>query len=190
LQESGYFGLMEKSYPEQSELLERKEIAEELLRGLETYQHKNARRKPSLAGFLQELTMEKTDEDEQREGANLVQLMTIHKAKGLEFGCVFVCGLDDAIVPSPRSVEEGNIEEERRLFYVAMTRAKKLLILTYPHTRVFRNKEIKVTPSRFLREIPEEFLESPLGKREDEDKAQFMDDFFKQMKEKLGAGAK
>jgi len=85
---------------------------------------------------------------------NAVRLMTLHAAKGLEFAHVFIVGLEDGLLPHESSIEEGRIEEERRLFYVGITRAKTLLHLSYPH-RVKRFGEVvKVTPSRFLDELP------------------------------------
>lgn len=90
-----------------------------------------------------------------------VQLMTIHQAKGLEFNTVFVTGLEDGILPHQRSIEnEGpGIEEERRLLYVALTRAKSRLYLTLSRTRKNRGLVTDCTPSRFLEELPAELLE-------------------------------
>ena len=88
-----------------------------------------------------------------------VQLMTLHSAKGLEFDLVFVVGLEEGLFPSLQSFEEaGRLEEERRLCYVGMTRAKKKLYLTYAESRRLYGKEIQARSSRFLREIPEEHL--------------------------------
>jgi superfamily I DNA/RNA helicase len=118
-----------------------------------------------------------------------VTLMTLHKSKGLEFPVVFLAGLDKDYIPSPRAIQEGNIDEERRLFYVGMTRARQRLYCTYPGTKVFRSKIRVVTPCPFLREIPEEFLDGKIGEREDQEKMEFLDDFFKKMKEKFGSEA-
>lgn len=89
-----------------------------------------------------------------------VQLMTLHAAKGLEFDLVFVVGLEEGLFPSLQSLEDpGRLEEERRLCYVGITRARKKLYLTYAETRRIYGKETYPRPSRFLREIPPEFLQ-------------------------------
>lgn len=92
---------------------------------------------------------------------DLVSLMTIHCAKGLEFRVVFLVGLDEPIFPSHRTLEEtGDIEEERRLFYVGLTRCKELLFLSRANIRRIFGRKTLVLPSRFLRELPEELLVS------------------------------
>ena len=84
-----------------------------------------------------------------------VKLMTIHTSKGSEHACVFIAGLEKKLLPNKRS----SIEEERRLFYVAMTRAERRLFLSYCHYRKIFGKPIAVKPSPFLKEIPDEHLE-------------------------------
>ena len=84
--------------------------------------------------------------------------MTIHSAKGLEFPLCCVVGLEDKILPHEKSIASGNIEEERRLVYVALTRAKKYLVLSMCKHRKKMGKPIEATPSPFLFEIPKEFL--------------------------------
>jgi len=93
-------------------------------------------------------------------GEDCVQLMTLHSAKGLEFDLVFVVGLEEGLFPALQSMEEpGRLEEERRLCYVGLTRAKRKLYLTHAETRRLYGKETYPRPSRFLREIPPEHLE-------------------------------
>jgi DNA helicase II / ATP-dependent DNA helicase PcrA len=85
--------------------------------------------------------------------------MTLHSAKGLEFPLVFLTGLEEGLFPSNRSMEEnGRLEEERRLAYVGLTRAREKLILSYAETRRLHGMEMYGTPSRFLREIPSNLL--------------------------------
>ncbi len=85
--------------------------------------------------------------------------MTVHSAKGLEFDAVFLCGLEDGLFPHQRSLLERNgIEEERRLCYVAITRAKKMLFLSYALSRRMYGTEMQCLPSRFLHELPEELI--------------------------------
>jgi DNA helicase II / ATP-dependent DNA helicase PcrA len=110
---------------------------------------------PSLAGFLQEISLV-SDQDELRgEDDGLVTLMTIHNAKGLEFRAVFMIGMEEGIFPHSRSIEENAIEEERRLCYVGMTRAMERLTLTHAMARSLWGRREYNLGSRFLDELPE-----------------------------------
>jgi len=112
-----------------------------------------------LGAYLQQITL-LTDADEDKENADVVKLMTIHAAKGLEFGCVFVGGIEETLFPSAMSVNtREELEEERRLFYVAVTRAKERLFLTYANSRYRFGNLVQNEPSRFLDELPESFLD-------------------------------
>ncbi len=88
-----------------------------------------------------------------------VRLTTVHQAKGLEFPVVFVIGLSDGGFPLQRAIDEGDVEEERRLFYVAVTRAKDVLYLTYPTIAMIRGGAMKVRPSMFLRNLSQDHYE-------------------------------
>jgi superfamily I DNA/RNA helicase len=166
----------------------RTENVEEILSGLSRYESRTGGAAPQLSGYLQELALVKSDESDEDAGKERgVRLMTLHKAKGLEFTAVFLCNLDDAVMPSPKTVAEGRIEEERRLFYVGMTRAKKMLYLTYPHTKEFRKKLITVTPCRFIREIPEEFVDAEFAEQHEAQKQEYIDNFFDDMRKKFAA---
>lgn len=110
----------------------------------------------SLGSYLQQITL-LTDADEDKEESDVVKLMTIHAAKGLEFPVVFVGGLEENLFPSGMSINTiEELEEERRLFYVAITRAKSRLFLTYANTRYKFGSLIQNDPSRFVEELPEE----------------------------------
>lgn len=111
----------------------------------------NAAEFESLDDFLAEATL-MSSADEQT-SINFVTLMTIHAAKGLEFPAVFLVGLEEGLFPSSRSDNEDSIEEERRLAYVGMTRARKLLILTYAGSRFSNGQRSYNMPSRFLMEL-------------------------------------
>lgn len=191
LTETGYLEHLTRAYKEEDEHKRRKENIDELIHGVEIYESKFRKKKPTLAGFLQEIALTASDNDDDKDSKPRkgVILMTLHKSKGLEFPVVFLAGLDSTYIPSPRAIEEGKIDEERRLFYVGMTRAQKRLYLTYPGTKVSRGKIRPVTPCPFLREIPEEFLDGKIGEREDQEKMEYIEDFFKQMKEKFAAKA-
>jgi DNA helicase-2/ATP-dependent DNA helicase PcrA len=109
---------------------------------------------PSLSGFLQEISLY-SDQDAIRGDGSLVTLMTLHNAKGLEFAAVFVIGVEEGIFPHMRSIEEQGIEEERRLCYVGMTRAKERLTMLHASSRSLFGSRAYNLPSRFLDELPE-----------------------------------
>jgi ATP-dependent DNA helicase UvrD/PcrA len=113
----------------------------------------------SLGAYLQQITL-LTNDDEKDENADTVKLMTIHSAKGLEFSCVFACGLEEMLFPNAMSINtREELEEERRLFYVVITRAKHKLWITYANTRYKFGQLVQNEPSRFIDEIPNEFLD-------------------------------
>jgi len=113
----------------------------------------------SLGSYLQQITLI-TDADNDNNNEDTVKLMTVHAAKGLEFDCVFVVGLEETLFPSGMSINtREELEEERRLFYVAVTRAKKHLWLSYANSRYRFGQLVQNDPSRFLDEMPEEKLD-------------------------------
>jgi DNA helicase II / ATP-dependent DNA helicase PcrA len=109
---------------------------------------------PSLSSFLQEISLY-SDQDAIREEQSLVTLMTLHNAKGLEFNAVFMIGMEEQIFPHSRSIEEQGVEEERRLAYVGMTRAREQLTLLHATARSLYGLRNYNLPSRFLDELPE-----------------------------------
>jgi len=112
-----------------------------------------------LGSYLQQITL-LTDADEKDPNADTVKLMTIHAAKGLEFSCVFAAGLEEMLFPNAMSINtREELEEERRLFYVVVTRAKKKLWITYANTRYRFGSLVQNEPSRFIDEIPEQYLD-------------------------------
>ena len=119
-----------------------------------------------LAAFLSHAALE-AGEGQADPWEDCVQLMTLHSAKGLEFPLVFMCGMEEGLFPHQRSVEEpGRLEEERRLCYVGMTRAREKLYLSYAEQRRLHGMETYPLPSRFIREIPPELIEEvrPMAK--------------------------
>ena len=113
----------------------------------------------SLGSYLQQITL-LTDADEKDPDADTVKLMTIHAAKGLEFGCVFAAGLEEMLFPNAMSINtREELEEERRLFYVVITRAKRRLWITYANTRYRFGQLIQNEPSRFIEELPEQYID-------------------------------
>ena len=117
----------------------------------------------TLSDFLEYISLF-TDQDGMDDEKDQVALMTVHGSKGLEFEFVALVGLTDRQFPSEKSVIEGNLEEERRLFYVAITRARHALILSMSETRKFYGEEQRNLPSRFIEEIdPSVFDFPPFG---------------------------
>ncbi|NOT50344.1 MAG: UvrD-helicase domain-containing protein [Chitinophagaceae bacterium] len=113
----------------------------------------------SLASYLQQITL-LTDADEKDPDADTVKLMTIHAAKGLEFSCVFAAGLEEMLFPNALAINtREELEEERRLFYVVVTRAKQRLWITYASTRYRFGQLVQNDPSRFIEEIPEQYMD-------------------------------
>ena len=110
---------------------------------------------PNLSTFLQEISLF-SDQDALRDQQSLVTLMTLHNAKGLEFNAVFMIGMEEGVFPHSRSIEENSLEEERRLAYVGITRARERLTLTHASARaLFGNRNYNL-PSRFLDELPQD----------------------------------
>ncbi|MDH5750940.1 MAG: UvrD-helicase domain-containing protein [Deltaproteobacteria bacterium] len=120
---------------------------------------------PELKTYLEHVTLMSLPEDDEQQGAPMVTLLTVHSAKGLEFPRVYLVGLADGVFPHKRSLAEGGEPEERRLFYVALTRARNELVLSMAKTRKRWGKEEKQEPSRFLLEIDRELFdgEAPAG---------------------------
>ncbi len=112
----------------------------------------------TLSAFLQEISLY-ADQDAMRGDTSLVTLMTIHNAKGLEFRAVYLIGMEEGIFPHSRSIEEQGVEEERRLCYVGMTRARERLTLLHASSRMLRGMRDHNLPSRFLDELPDGHVE-------------------------------
>jgi DNA helicase II / ATP-dependent DNA helicase PcrA len=120
-----------------------------------------------LEEFLAQISLY-TDQDSMKTDESLCTLMTLHNAKGLEYDAVFIIGCEEGVFPHMRSIEEGNLEEERRLCYVGITRARQRLYVTYARRRSLHGARGYNLPSRFLAEIPEDLVErestsSPTG---------------------------
>ena len=153
---SGYVrALMEKNDLESQGRIENvQELASSIQGFLE-----NEPDNPTLAGFLDEIALY-TDLDDTKDSDNMVTLMTMHAAKGLEFPYVYVVGMEDGLFPGNRAMGEAEeMEEERRLCYVAMTRAKEQLTMTNARQRMLFGRTTPCTPSRFLNEIPDKNME-------------------------------
>ena len=155
LSESGYYEALvaEKSYEAQARI----ENLDELLSGIKQFEIDE--KEPTLLGFLETITLDSSVDQTEGEAVAEVSMMTIHGAKGLEYYYVFVAGAEENVFPSFQSVDGGDdaIEEERRLFYVAMTRAMKRLYILFAQGRMLWGSIKFNGPSRFLDEIPEDY---------------------------------
>ncbi|MBT8204437.1 MAG: UvrD-helicase domain-containing protein [Eudoraea sp.] len=154
--------LMEFKKDGTPEGIARMENIEELLNGIQDFvegQKELADTKGDLTEFLEDVALA-TDLDNEKGDPNRVALMTIHLAKGLEFPYVYIVGLEEDLFPSAMSMNtRSELEEERRLFYVALTRAEKQAYLTYTQNRYRWGKLIDAEPSRFIEEVDERYLE-------------------------------
>lgn len=158
LHESGYYAYLKanKDY----ETLARLENLDELLNAITQYEESDSN--PSLSGFLETITLDTSNENDEdnKENQGEVSLMTVHGAKGLEFTHAFLVGAEENVFPSYRSVDAGDMsmEEERRLFYVAMTRAMIKLYICFAQGRMLFGQLKFNGPSRFIDEIPEKLF--------------------------------
>jgi DNA helicase-2/ATP-dependent DNA helicase PcrA len=136
----------------------RVENLQQLVEVAHEFDANNPAEEDTLEQFLQEIAL-KADGDSRKDDEGLVTLMTLHNAKGLEYPIVFVAGCEEGVFPHQRALDEGGIEEERRLFYVAVTRAMRELYLTYARRRSVFGASTYGLASRFLDEIPAELCE-------------------------------
>jgi superfamily I DNA/RNA helicase len=111
-----------------------------------------------LQRFLEHISLDRERDDEDNEAGDAVTLITVHSCKGLEFPHVYIAGVEDGLIPHSRSKVEGTLDEERRLFYVAITRAQKTLTMSHCENRRKFGELIPCHPSPFLKEIPEELI--------------------------------
>ena len=150
--------------------ISRMENIEELLNGIKDFvegQQELADSTGSIAEFLEDVALATDLDNEEGEDSDKVALMTIHLAKGLEFPYVYIVGLEEDLFPSAMSMNtRDELEEERRLFYVALTRAEKQAYLTYALSRYRWGKLVDSEPSRFIEEIDEQYLEIVTPKEE------------------------
>ena len=159
MQRTGYIAMLEAKPTEENKT--RLENIRELKSSIQAYVQ-NAEN-PTLAGFLEEIALY-TDIEEYNQGDDAVVMMTMHAAKGLEFPYVFLVGFEEGLFPGMRAIGDmQEMEEERRLCYVAITRAKKHLTISYAKQRMLYGRTNAAMQSRFLREIPEDIAEKKGG---------------------------
>ena len=158
LKQSGLYNLYKND--ESMEGVNRIQNIEELLNGIKDFVENNDKNQVSVSTFLQDVALA-TDQDNESNDKNKVALMTIHLAKGLEFPFVYIVGLEENLFPSAMNLNSRtDLEEERRLFYVALTRAEKKVYLSYVLSRYRWGKPVDSEKSRFIDEINEDFIEN------------------------------
>ncbi len=155
LSQTGYTEALEAERTIESQ--GRIENLEQLVEGARTFDAQAPEGQDTLAAYLQEIAL--VADADSRSDDGLVTLMTLHNAKGLEYPTVFIAGCEDGVFPHSRAIEEGGLEEERRLFYVGVTRAMRQLYLTYARRRAVFGAATYGMRSRFLEEIPADLLE-------------------------------
>ncbi|QQO08274.1 ATP-dependent helicase [Breznakiella homolactica] len=160
---------------------------ESLIQSIETWEKNPDNMDPTLYPYLNRISLITRDDGDDEAGKGKVNLMTIHASKGLEFPVVFIAGAEDGIIPHAKSLEEGdgNIEEERRLFYVAITRAREKLYITSCIQRRRMQNIVDCVPSPFLTEIPQHLVEYHEGDKAVETAAE-AEDYFAMIKSKFG----
>ena len=127
----------------------------------------------TLGDYLENVSLLSAVDVDDEESSNKVTLMTVHSSKGLEFPYVFVAGMEENIFPSGGfMISETEVEEERRLFYVAMTRAKKAVVFSFAQTRTRNGKHESNSPSRFVKEVAPQYIANPLSSLLDDDDEQ------------------
>ena len=151
---SGYVDMLNAKQTEENKT--RLENVRELKSSINSYVQNTD--DPTLAGFLEEIALY-TDLEQYNQGDDAVVMMTMHSAKGLEFPNVFLVGFEEGLFPGMRAIgDQAEMEEERRLCYVAITRAKKCLTISHARQRMLYGRTASALPSRFLKEIPEECI--------------------------------
>ncbi len=158
IREIGYEDWLSETSSNNRAAERRMENVADLIKWLDTL-NRGSHEGKSLAEVINHLTlMDMLENQESEEQSNQVHLMTLHSAKGLEFPHVFLVGMEEELLPHRNSIEEDNIEEERRLAYVGITRAQRTLTITFASKRKQFGELVRCEPSRFLAELPEEDL--------------------------------
>jgi DNA helicase-2/ATP-dependent DNA helicase PcrA len=171
-------GLLKDLYEDKSvEGLNRYENIQELLNGIKEFSEREDIEEKGLDVFMQDIALLTNDDKDKDKDADTVSLMTIHSSKGLEFSQVNVVGLEENLFPSQMSLNSrSDLEEERRLFYVAVTRAESKLTISYATSRFKFGTLISCEPSRFLDEIDAKYLELDYSAKPTTSNNPFFDD--------------
>ena len=155
LKETNYLEDLRRTCKTPDEALGRENNINEMIKSFEEYQTRSSE---GLRGFLDEMSLRQEREDDDESKGSGVTLITLHAAKGLEFPHVFLIGLEEGVLPHDRSKVEGTVDEERRLLYVGITRARETLALTWCGHRIKYGSPAPCTPSSFIKELPPEWI--------------------------------
>jgi DNA helicase II / ATP-dependent DNA helicase PcrA len=161
LDETGYFAELRRSEKDADAAENRIRNLREMIATLDEFGQAGATPAARLETFLEDITLDAERLEEKETAGDAVTLITMHSCKGLEFPRVFIVGLEEGLLPHSRSAAEGTLEEERRLFYVAVTRAMHGLAISHCAGRKKYGQLMPCHPSRFLRELPPELVEDP-----------------------------
>ncbi|MDA1044910.1 MAG: UvrD-helicase domain-containing protein [Verrucomicrobia bacterium] len=154
---------IKRCYKDASSRAKRWEAVSEIMNMAEIHHRRNGDR--NLGQFLDDLSLNATDEEKDEPSENRMTLMTLHSAKGLEFGEVYLVGVEEGLLPHAKSIKDSDVDEERRLAYVGITRAQRRLTLTCVKSRARQGQRTAVLPSRFIyelgnKEVPQKLLEA------------------------------
>ena len=161
LEEIGYFNELRRGEKDADAAENRIRNLRELVATLDNFGQTNTQPADRLQTFLEDITLDAERLEEKEEAGDAVTLITMHSCKGLEFPRVFIVGLEEGLLPHSRSATEGTLDEERRLFYVAVTRAMQGLVISHCGGRKKYGQLMPCHPSRFLKELPPELVEDP-----------------------------
>jgi DNA helicase II / ATP-dependent DNA helicase PcrA len=161
LDETGYFAELRRGEKDADAAENRIRNLREMIATLDDFGLAEAPPATRLQTFLEDITLDAERLEEKEEAGDAVTLITMHSCKGLEFPRVYIVGLEEGLLPHSRSAAEGTLEEERRLFYVAVTRAMHSLAVSHCGGRKKYGQLMPCHPSRFLKELPPELVEDP-----------------------------
>lgn len=189
LAETGYIEELRRSEKTAEAADNRVRNLKELIADLDGGPGASAPPRERLQTFLEELSLDQDREEEKEEVKDAVTLITMHSCKGLEFPHVHIVGLEEGLLPHTRSAEEGTVDEERRLFYVAITRAMRTLNISHCLTRKKYGQTSPCHPSRFLAELPEDLVERGDAKARAPVAKETGKSYFAAMRQAAGLGA-
>jgi DNA helicase-2/ATP-dependent DNA helicase PcrA len=186
LDEIGYFNELRRSEKDKENGDDRVRNLKEIIATLDGSSPPNVPLSERLEKFLEDITLDSDREDEEENKGDAVTLITMHSCKGLEFPHVYIVGLEDGLLPHSRSKVEGTLDEERRLFYVAVTRAMLTLTISHCGGRKKYGQLLPCQPSPFLKELPEELVEHADEKSKQPVSDATGKDYFAAMREAIG----
>jgi DNA helicase-2/ATP-dependent DNA helicase PcrA len=161
LDDIGYFAELRRGEKDAEAAENRIRNLREMIATLDSFGQPSMSPADRLQTFLEDITLDAERLEEKEEAGNAVTLITMHSCKGLEFPRVYIVGLEEGLLPHSRSTVEGTLDEERRLFYVAVTRAMQGLVISHCAGRKKYGQLMPCHPSRFLKELPAELVEDP-----------------------------